>query len=69
MELVYLRCDVNLSKSAYLSAKSTHIMIANANNKKAITITLHPDAKARWEASEYYEEDSQTIITKNITIA
>lgn len=69
LELVYLKCDVNLSSSAYLSAKSTHIMIANAKNSGAITITLHSDAKARWEASEYYEEDSQTIITKNITIA
>lgn len=69
LELVYLKCDVNLSSSAYLSAKSTHIMIANAKNSDAITITLHPDAKARWEASEYYEEDSQTIISKNITIA
>lgn len=69
LELVYLRCDVNLHSSAYLSAKSTHIMIANADNNDAITITLHPDAKARWEASEYYEEDSQTIIRKNITIA
>lgn len=69
LELVYLRCDVNLSSSAYLSAKSTHIMIANADNSNAITITLHSDAKARWEASEYYEEDSQTIISKNITIA
>lgn len=69
LELVFLLCDVNLSSSAYLSAKSTHIMIANANNNKTITITLHPDAKARWEASEYYEEDSQTIVSKNITIA
>lgn len=69
LELVFLQCDVDLSGSAYLSAKSTHIMIANANNNKAITITLHPDAKARWEASEYYEEDSQTIVSKNITIA
>lgn len=69
LELVYLNCDVNLSSSAYLSEKSTHIMIANADNRNAITITLHPDAKARWEASEYYEEDSQTIISKNITIA
>ena len=69
LELVYLGCDVNLSSSAYLSAKSTHIMIVNAKNNKTITITLHPDAKARWEASEYYEEDSQTIISKNITIA
>ena len=69
LELVYLKCDVNLSSSSYLSAKSIHIMIANADNDNAITITLHPDAKARWEASEYYEEDSQTIISKNITIA
>lgn len=69
LDLVYLICDVNLAVSSYLSAKSTHIMIAKANNNKAITITLHPDAKARWEASEYYEEDSQTIISKNITIA
>ena len=44
-------------------------MIANADNTGAITITLHADAKARWEASEYYAEDSQTIVTKNITIA
>lgn len=69
LELVYLNCDVNLAQSAYLSAKSTHIMIAYAKNRDAITITLHSDAKARWEASEYYEEDSQTIISKNITIA
>lgn len=69
LELVYLKCDVNLGQSSYLSAKSTHIMIANAKNSDAITITLHADAKARWEASEYYEEDSQTIISKNITIA
>lgn len=69
LKLVYLMCDVNLSKSSLLSAKSIHIMIANAENNGAITITLHSDAKARWEASEYYEEDSQTIITKNITIA
>ena len=69
LELVYLKCDVNLSSSAYLSAKSTHIMIATAKNSNAITITLHSDAKARWEASEYYAEDSQTIISKNITIA
>lgn len=69
LELVFLRCDVNLAQSAYLSAKSTHIMIAYAKNRDAITITLHSDAKARWEASEYYEEDSQTIISKNITIA
>lgn len=69
LELVYLLCDVDLSNSSLLSAKSIHIMIANADNKKAITITLHSDAKARWEASEYYAEDSQTIVTKNITIA
>lgn len=69
LELVFLKCDVDLSGSPYLSANSTHIMIANADNSNAITITLHPDAKARWEASEYYEEDSQTIISKNITIA
>lgn len=69
LELVYLKCDVDLSQSSLLSAKSIHIMIANADNKNAITITLHADAKARWEASEYYAEDSQTIVTKNITIA
>lgn len=69
LELVSLRCDVNLSNSSLLSAKSIHIMIANADNKNAITITLHSNSKARWEASEYYAEDSQTIITKNITIA
>lgn len=69
LELVYLRCNVDLSQSSLLSAKSIHIMIANADNKNAITITLHSDAKARWEASEYYAEDSQTIVTKNITIA
>ena len=69
LELVYLRCDVDLGNSSLLSAKSIHIMIANANNTNAITITLHSDAKTRWEASEYFEEDSQTIITKNITIA
>lgn len=69
LELVYLKCDVDLSQSSLLSAKSIHIMIANADNKGAITITLHADAKARWEASEYYAEDSQTIVTKNITIA
>lgn len=69
LELVYLMCDVNLSDSSLLSAKSIHIMIANAKNTGAITITLHSDAKARWEASEYYAEDSQTIVTKNITIA
>lgn len=69
LELVYLKCDVDLSQSSLLSAKSIHIMIANADNKNAITITLHSDAKARWEASEYYAEDSQTIVTKNITIA
>ena len=44
-------------------------MIAKADNKNAITITLHPDAKERWEASEYYDEGNQTIISKNITIA
>ena len=69
LELVYLKCDVDLGNSSLLSAKSIHIMIANADNKNAITITLHSDAKARWEASEYYAEDSQTIVTKNITIA
>lgn len=69
LELVYLTCNVNLGDSSLLSAKSIHIMIANANNTGAITITLHSDAKARWEASEYYAEDSQTIVTKNITIA
>lgn len=69
LELVYLKCDVNLGSSSLLSAKSIHIMIANANNTGAITITLHSDAKARWEASEYYAEDSRTIVTKNITIA
>lgn len=69
LELVYLKCDVDLSHSSLLSAKSIHIMIANADNTGAITITLHSDAKARWEASEYYAEDSQTIVTKNITIA
>ena len=69
LELVYLICGVNLSQSSLLSAKSIHIMIANADNTGAITITLHADAKARWEASEYYAEDSQTIVTKNITIA
>lgn len=69
LELVYLLCDVDLGNSSLLSAKSIHIMIANADNKNAITITLHSNAKARWEASEYFEEDSQTIITKNITIA
>lgn len=50
-------------------AKSTHIMIANADNKNAITITLHPDAKERCEEGEYYDEGNQTIISKNITIA
>lgn len=69
LELVYLKCDVDLSQSSLLSAKSIHIMIANADNTNAINITLHADAKARWEASEYYAEDSQTIVTKNITIA
>lgn len=69
LELVYLTCDVNLSDSSLLSSKSIHIMIANASNTGAITITLHSNAKARWEASEYYAEDSQTIVTKNITIA
>lgn len=69
LELVYLKCNVDLKYSSLLSAKSIHIMIANANNTGAITITLHSDAKARWEASEYYAEDSQTIVTKNITIA
>ena len=69
LELVYLMCDVNLRDSSLLSAKSIHIMIANAKNIGAITITLHSDAKARWEASEYYEEDSQTIVTKKTTIA
>lgn len=69
LELVYLKCNVDLGHSSLLSAKSIHIMIANADNTNAITITLHADAKARWEASEYYAEDSQTIVTKNITIA
>lgn len=69
LELVYLKCNVDLGYSSLLSAKSIHIMIANADNTNAITITLHADAKARWEASEYYAEDSQTIVTKNITIA
>lgn len=69
LELVYLMCDVNLRDSSLLSAKSIHIMISNAKNNNAITITLHSDAKTRWEASEYYAEDSQTIVTKNITIA
>ena len=69
LELVYLKCDVDLGHSSLLSAKSIHTMIANTDNTDAITITLHSVAKARWEASDYFEEDSQTIITKNITIA
>lgn len=54
---------------AQISAESIHYMIANASNTSPITITLNPTAKARWEASEYYAEDSQTCVTKQIQIA
>lgn len=62
-------CSLSFTVCDLLEAECIHYMITNAANTTAITLAFHTDAKARWETSEYYEEDSQTILTKNITIA
>ena len=64
LRLARIKYSVDLSDCSKLSSDSVAYIVANADNTKAITITLHPDAYAR-----VTDDIFAAAAAKNITIA
>jgi surface protein len=69
----WTRGNISLEQSETLSARSLHLIIERASSvadgAEQRTLYLHPNAKANWEASEYYDADIAMANEKLITIA
>ena len=61
-------CDIDLSQSMRLKPLSIHNIISQAVVTIERKITLHTDAYAAWQASEYYTADLSDAVSKNIIV-